>query len=236
MALLNPGLRSTDTFDALIVVRTGPVDEKDLKRSARSLLQAAVPGITADLREQALQVTRGRARARDLSLGDVEAAEITLTGAAGDGRAVHAWIAMTRDARDSALVLVVALQGREDTYLASARQMLASLRFEAAPQEASTKPQASAAALLGLEFGHTTFGSDSSLTTVYRFTAEGVVTRRTMFSSPFGGSDSEVRGSFTVLGEDVTLRLDGEVVRAKLERRENQVTGLKLGNATYRPL
>jgi hypothetical protein len=55
-----------------------------------------------------------------------------------------------------------------------------------------------------------------------------------MFSSPFGGSDSEAHGSYTQSGDGVTIRVDGETFEATLERRAGEPSALRIGNAIHR--
>ena len=230
LALVNPGFAETDTLDALVVVASEALAGADLARTVTALLESNLPALAADLREQQVEVEHRRAKVTALALPKLSGAEVTLAGRAGGVRPVTVWIGTTRDATAAASVLVVVLRGREDVYLPSARKLLESLLFAPDPQlAAGDSPD-----LVGLEFGSSSFGSDSSLTTVYRFGANGAVTRRTMFSSPFGGSDSEVHGTYVQRGDRVTIRVDGEALEATLERRGAALTALRIGRAVHR--
>lgn len=103
----------------------------------------------------------------------------------------------------------------------------------AAVPVAAAAPQADGDLLAGLEFGHSSFGSGSSLTCVYTFGAGGRMQVRRMFSSSIGGSDSTTPGTFQVRGDTVTMRVGDEVVQATIERDGTEVHGLRIGAARY---
>lgn len=229
LALVDPGVTPGEVTEAHIVVASRALDERSAGRSAATQLAADLPDLVEDLAGQGVAVSAARPTPVARTFGAHPGAELTLQGRASGGDAVTVWIGRVRvEARD-ATALAVVLRGREDSYVAPARELLGSVAF-AAPEAAST---GAATDLAGLEFGHATFGSGSSLTTVYTFGPRGVVTRRTMFSSEFGGTDSEVSGSYTLDGQRVRIRVDGEAVEATLVREGRQVTGLRIGGAVY---
>jgi hypothetical protein len=230
LAVVNPGFAEADTLDALIVVGSETLEGADLTRTVTALLETNLPALGVHLGDLQVEVEVRSAKVRALALPKLAGAEVTLVGLSGGERPVTVWVGTTRNETAAASVLVVVLRGKEDVYLPRARRILESLGFTA---ETAT-PASPQSGLAGLEFGSSTFGSDSSLTTVYRFGAHGAVTRRTMFSSPFGGSDSEAHGSYTQSGDGVTIRVDGETFEATLERRAGEPSALRIGNAIHR--
>lgn len=233
VVLVNPGFAETDTLDALVVVASEALAGADLDRTVTALLEAHLPALVADLREQQVEVEHRCAKVTALALPKLSGAEVTLAGHTGGARPVTVWIGTTRATTVAATVLVVVLHGQEDVYLPGARRMLESLQFT--PEgKVETSRAPGLAGLAGLEFGRSTYGSDSSLTTVYRFGTNSTVTRRTMFSSPFGGSDSEAHGTYVQNGDCATTRVDGETIEATLERGGADTTALRIGNAVHR--
>jgi len=232
LAVVNPGFAETDTLDALIVVASATLEGADLTRTVTALLEAHLPGLAADLRGQEVEVQHLRAKVTALALPKLTGAEVTLAGLAGGERPVTVWVGTARDATTSATVLAVVVRGHEDEFVPGARRMLESVEFAAA--EPTGTGTGAVTGLAGLEFGSSTFGSDSSLTTVYRFGANGSVTRRTMFSSPFGGSDSEAHGTYVQRGDRVTIRVDGETYEATVEQRGGEPSALRMGSAVHR--
>jgi len=232
LALINAGFAATDTLDALVVVASATLEGVDLNRTVTALLEAHLPALATDLRGQAVEVQHLRAKVTALALPKLAGAEVTLAGRAGGERPVTVWVGMARDATASATVLAVVLRGQEDEFVPGARRILESVEFAAA--DPVSTGDGTVSGLAGLEFGSSTFGSDSSLTTAYRFAANGSVTRRTMFSSPFGGTDSEADGTFVQRGDSVTIRVDGETFEATVERRGGEVSALRIGSAVHR--
>ncbi|MCA8964524.1 MAG: hypothetical protein H6838_19265 [Planctomycetes bacterium] len=231
VALINPGLAATDTLDALIVVAVTPVEAAARARSAAALLQSQLPRIGADLGGQQVEVDLARAVAQPMRSPGLDAAELQVRGRAGGQRAVTVWLGAAKGEAFAATVLVVVLKGREAAFLPGARQLLGSAQFGAA---APAAVRGAGEELAGLEFGHASFGSGSSLTTVYRFGTGGSAQRRTMFSSSLGGTDSEAGGTFELRGDRVVIRIGDDVVEAQIERRSGAAIALRIGNAVYR--
>ena len=236
VALLNPGFRSTDTLEALVVVASEPRPSRAAGSDAVALLREQLPKLAIDLEQQQVDC---RLLPKSVVAGELPGgrpfAELRANGFAEGRRPVTVWLGALAGERDLALVLVVALRGKDERYVAGARQVLGGLQF-GAPAAASAKPYAAADELAGLEFGTESFGSDSSLTTVYKFGRGGALQRRTMFSSPFGGSDQEASGRYERTGDTVVVRVGDEVVRGVVQRRGTQVAALRIGGATYRRL
>lgn len=229
VALINPGFAEADTLDALVVVAAAPLEAAARGQSVTALLQAQLPQIAVDLDQQQVEVDLRPAHVRSVALPKTAGAELQVAGRAGGQQPVTVWIGATKDDRHAATVMVVVVRGKESRFVPGAQRLLASLEFGAASSAASGAEE-----LAGLEFGHASFGSGSSLTTVYSFGAGGSAQRRTMFSSSFGGTDSEAGGVFEQSGDGVTIRIGADVVEATIERQAGRVVALRIGGALYR--
>ncbi|MFM1871091.1 MAG: hypothetical protein RL398_513 [Planctomycetota bacterium] len=239
VAVLNPGFRAEDTLDALVVLATEPrgAAEQSAEASAVDLLRNRLAALAVDLQQQQVEcrLTARAVRTVELASG-IHGAELTVDGTVGGLRPATVWVAARADRDHVAVALVVALRGKSDAYLRETRRLLGSAVFAVAEPAAAEAVDRTAAALAGMSFGSESFGSDASLTTVYAFGGGGMVSQRTMFSSPFGGSDKEQRGRFEVRGERVTMRIGDEVTMATVQRRDGRITGLQVGRTTYRRL
>lgn len=236
VALLNPGFRSTDTLEALVVVASEPRSSRSAGSDAVALLREQLPKLAIDLEQQQVDC---RLLPKSVVAGELPGgrpfAELRANGFAEGRRPVTVWLGALAGERDLALVLVVALRGKDERFVAGGKQLLGGLQF-GAPAATSANAPPAADDLAGLEFGTESFGSDSSLTTVYTFGRGGALQRRTMFSSPFGGSDQEARGRYERTGDAVLLRVGDDVVRGVVQRRGAQVVAIRIGKATYRRL
>lgn len=243
VAVLNPGFRAEDTLDALVVLATEPrgaaeqAAEGRASATAVDLLRSRLAALAVDLQQQHVEcrLTARAVRSVELASG-IHGAELAVDGAVGGLRPATVWVAARADRDHVAVALVVALRGKSDTYVQATRRLLGHAVFAVAEPAAAEAVDRTAAALAGLSFGSESFGSDASLTTVYAFGGGGMVTQRTMFSSPFGGSDKEERGRYEVRGDQVTIRIGEEVTIATLRRRGGQPASLQFGRATYRRL
>jgi hypothetical protein len=216
--------------EALVVVASQELEAADTKKGAAAFLKGELGSLLSDLRAQGVEIPGKRPRPTAVAGARTDAAEVTLTGTSGEREAVTIWIGTAKNSTHAACVLVLTRLGHEERWVTPARALLATLELTPPPPvDAKT-----AATLVGLEFGRETFGSDSSLTTVYSFGANGRLVRRTMFSSPMHSYGDEDSGSYTVTEDGVTLRVEGEVVRAKLVRESGRITALAVGTATYR--
>ncbi len=199
------------------------------KRPVTAELRAALAGLSADLASEGVTLTRPRSEAEVQALAvpaPLAAAEVQLAGRAADQRAVTVWVGLARGAEGTVTVLLVAEAARGAALVEALRRSLTGVTF--------AKPAAtSEGGLPGLEFGHSSFGSDASLTTVYRFGANGRLIRRTMFSSPLGGSDSEATGTYTVHGQRVIVEVESERIEATLVREGTRVTAIRIGRVSY---
>ncbi len=231
IALINPGFAPTDTLDALIVVAVAPLADAARRQAITAVLQAQLPQVAVDLREQQVEADLRGVVVQAMALPNRAGAQLQVPGRAGGQQPVTVWLGATKDGRHSATVLLVVVRGKEDSFLPGARQLLSSIEFGAA---AARAPAAGGGELAGLEFGHASFGSGSSLTTVYRFAAGGRAHRRTMFSSSIGGTDSEAGGGFEQRGDQVTIRIGADTVEATIERQGGQIVALRIGRALYR--
>jgi hypothetical protein len=235
-ALLNPGLRANDTLDALVAVLSGAVDGDANGQDAAALLRARLPELAAELASQEIEVDARPAAVRGVELpAGNGGAELRAAGRAA-GRRVTVWVGATRDDANWAAVLVVVLAGAEERFLPGGRHVLQTLGFAAAAPAPAPADGADAGGLAGLEFGRSTFGSGSSLTTVYTFGEGGALRRRTMFSASVGGSDSTDAGTFAVRGDAVTLQVGDDATEARIERRDGQIVALRIGSARYERL
>ncbi len=230
--LLDPGFRPTDTLDALVLVTGGELAAGTRRRPVVDLLQQELRAVLADLAGQGIDVDAARAVVRPVRLPGGDGAEVELPGTAAGERPVTVWIGATRGPSHWSAVIAVMLRGKVAKFLPGARHVLFTTRFEA-PDETADAATGSDG-LDGLEFGDSSFGSDASLTTVYRFGAGGRMQRRTMFSSPLGGSDSQTPGTYVMRGDRVTMRCGDEVVEGRIERRGGDVVALHIGRAVYR--
>lgn len=231
-ALLDPGFAPTDTLDALVLVVGGEVEAAQRRLSIVDLLRHHLRALAADLQQQGIEVDVRRANVRAAELPEGRGAEVELAGTAGGERPVTVWVGATRnDGRWMAVVAVV-VKGQVDKFLPGARHVFTTAKF-ASEDAAEALPIGAGGALAGLEFGSSSFGSDASLTTVYRFGNGGNVQRRTMFSSPMGGSDKQTPGTFALRGDVVTIRCGEDVVEGRLERRDGGIVALRIGGARY---
>ena len=232
VALLDPGFAPTDTLDALVLVVGGEVEAALRRLTVADLLRQELPALTADLAQQGIEVDVRRPNVRAVALPEGRGAEVELTGTAGGQRPVVVWVGATRnDGRWSAVVAVI-VQAQVAKFLPGARHVLTTTKFSA-QAGAEAAPAGGGEALAGLEFGSSSFGSDASLTTVYRFGAGGGMQRRTMFSSPFGGSDKQAPGTFTLRGDVVTIRCEDDVLEGRIERRGARIVALRIGGTRY---
>lgn len=228
--VLDVGLPRAHAGDALALVVGGDVPAASQQLDAVELLRQQLPDVDADLRALGVVADGRRVAIQAGACAAGDGATATAPARAADGRAVRVWIGAAKAGdRWAAVVAIAARTDAGDAVLAGAAAVFASLAF---PREPATTT-APAADLGDCEFGHASFGSDASLSTVYRFTAEGTVVRRTMFSSPLGGSDREEHGAFAVDGERVTIRCGDDVVVARIERRGKAIAALRIGSARY---
>lgn len=229
--LLNPGLRAADTLHALVVVFSGPFSEEAPDQDVADLLRAQAGALAAELAAQEIDIDPASCDVRAVRLRRGAGAELRAAGRAAAGP-VCVWLGATRDAHRFGAVLVVALAGREQPFLQGARQVLDSLAFE----PPAAVHGAAGTELAGLEFGNSTFGGGSSLTTVYAFGAGGALRQRTMFASSFGDSDRTDGGTFAVRGDVVTLHVGDDVTEARIQRSGGEIVALRIGGAVYRRL
>ncbi|MCC6673104.1 MAG: hypothetical protein IT458_18710 [Planctomycetes bacterium] len=225
--LLNPGLKADDTLDALLVVLSGPLAPAERGTAIEALLRARLPDVAGELAGQEIEMDAAGARVAGFARAEGRGAEARTTGRTSSGKRVTVWIGAAQDGDHYAAVLAVVVQGREAAFLPGARRILHSLTF--APADATAD-----AGLAGLEFGNSTFGSGSSLTTVYAFGADGSVRRRTMFSSSIGGTDSTATGTFTRRGDTLVLEIGDETIEARLELDAGLPVALRIGAVRYR--
>ncbi len=103
------------------------------------------------------------------------------------------------------------------------------------PRPASAPaPSGLASSLVGREFGHSSFYSSGSTTTVYGFVQGGVVTCRQMTSTSFGGGmDSTKRGRYQVVGDVVDITVDGEETQAQIVVENGRAAALRIGKTRY---
>jgi len=126
-------------------------------------------------------------------------------------------------------------RGPEGQFVFARGAPTAAARAQPRRSSASTQPASGAAmALVGREFGHSSFYSSGSSTTVYHFFDGGVVSRREMTSTSFGGGmDSTKRGRYAVSGSVVTISVDGDQSQAQIVVEGGRITGLRFGSVTY---
>lgn len=229
-AMLNPGFAPTDTLDALVVVMHGELDPEDQSSPLEAVVRERLPDLAAELRDQAIVADFRNARPRTVPTASGDGVVIETKGRANDAHDVRVWLGVVRDGAAYAVVLGVLTTGRAAEFLPPLARLHQTMSFAAAGSQAGSQ----VLSLAGTEFGRSSIGSGgNSLTTVYTFAAGGSVSRRTMFSSEFGGSDSTVSGTWTVEGDSVTMTFGDGTTVATLIRGDGEVSGLRVGANLY---
>lgn len=208
--LLNPGLKPTDTLDALITVGHGRLEAADRGMSVEKILERDEAEFRAGLAAQQIHLGEAKGPAKKVRLRDVPGVVKSWAGTTANGQSVTVWFGglVKRDAWLTVLAIVV--EGREDAFLPKVKRIF--LSVAPTPPERNERVER---ALAGREFSHSTSEGGNFFGTTYTFRADGTVARQTLMSGPTGtgsvGGDATDSGTYEVVGDTIFLSFpDGQ--------------------------
>lgn len=233
--LVNPGLKETDTLDALVSVVYGPLDATTAGADLPALFENVRPSILEDLAAQGIQVVAAGSAPRVVMLAHGSGLVQEWKATAG-GRGATVWLGgLVKNGYYLAVSCIVA-SGKEERFLPGAKRILHSVRPRPPERDRSAEQ-----ALVGVRFAATDTrpgGASGSFNTILEFTAGNRVKKTMIVSGRVGlsgiGGESVEWGTFEVVGDDVRLVFpDGEdTLRLSIE--EGQVVALQRDGRVYR--
>jgi hypothetical protein len=233
--MINPGLSSSDTLDALVVVSYGELEVDQARMDLTTLFQTVKPAIIQDLAAQSIEVTDPAVAPRTVGLAHTTGLVQEWPGKAG-GRDVRVWFGgLMKDGHYLAVTAVV-VSGQEQKFLPGVKRLLYSVN--ARPPQRNT---AAEQALAGVEFSAVETrpgGRSGSFSTIFAFGAENRVKKTMMMGGMVGLSDvggtSEEWGGYEVIGDEVTLSFKGSEDTLRLVSEGGQLVALARGDRIYR--
>jgi hypothetical protein len=233
--LINPGLKGSDTLDAIVAVLYGEIDSPGATSDLAGLFEAVRPSVLQDLASQGIVVSQAPAAPRLVTLSQAKGLVQEWKATAG-GRDVLVWLGGLASHGYYLAVSCVVISGREERVLPGVKRMLHSMQPRP-PQ----RDHAAEEALVGTRFGSIDTrpgGASGSFSSILEFAAGNRVKKTLIVSGKaalYGiGGESEEWGTYAVVGDDLRLSFrDGEdVLRLSVER--GQVVALQREGRIYR--
>lgn len=234
--LLNPGLRETDTLDAILGLMWGRLEKQDHNVPVATVIEGKLPQLRAALAQQGLTAGDPEGKIATYRGKDVPGAVVTLRARTQSGQNVLVWIGgiVKRDGWIS--VSGVLLDSSLDKYLPKLKRIFTSL--EPKPPERNPKLEA---VLVGATFASVQHGRvvESSHAATYSFGAGGGVTRRLMSNvssqpgMPGVMTDAETSGSYEVCGDVLFLYFQSGQETGQVVLRGDQAVAIRIGNGEY---
>jgi hypothetical protein len=234
--LINPGLGTSDSLDALVVVSYGELDALQARADLVALFSEVKPAIIRDLALRGIEVRDSGAPPRIVQLAHTTGLVQEWPGRAG-AREVRTWFGgLVKDGYFFTVTGVV-LAGREDRFLPGVKRLF----FSANPRP----PQRNVAAeqeLAGAEFWALETrpgGTSGSFSTTFALGAGGrvkktmTVSGMTGFSTHVGG-ESEEWGTYEVVGDEVTFTFGNSRDTLRILLEQSQIVGLERAGRVYR--
>jgi hypothetical protein len=235
--VLNPGLKATDTLDAIVGLMWGRLEAEDQNQPVAKVMEKRLPLLQKTLQEQGLVVPDGKAPIETFRGKDVPGAVVVLAASTMQGQKCRVWCG-SMIKRDSWIAVSgVVLEGKEENYLPKVKRVFASLE----PKPPERNP-ALEAALVGRSFSSSQYGrtTNSASHAIYTFAGGGVVTRRLMTniaaepSLPGASADVERTGRYEVCGDVLWLWFETGQEAGQVLQQQGQVAGIRIGSAEYR--
>ncbi len=229
--VINPGLTSTDTLDALVVVNLGELDPARTAASLTETFRDIQPALLRDLQSQGIEVVDDGAPPLPVDLAHLSGLVKQWRGRAG-GRNVQVWVGGVAQDGYYLAVLSVIVAGQEARFLPGVKRILHSVQ----PRPPQRDP-AIERALEGAEFLASDSRPGGSFTTVFEF-ASGNDVKKTMIAggrgTVLGGGASEEWGSYEVVGDEVHLSFHDGTDALVLMIEQGRIVALHRDGRTYR--
>lgn len=235
--VINPGLSSSDTLDALVIVSYGAIEAPAAGSDVVALFTSMAPGLVQDLASQSIVVADPAIAPARVAVrnGDGDGIIQQWTGKAA-GRDVLVWIGGLAVRDHYLAVIAVLVAGQETRFVPGLTTLLQSVT--ARPPERNPAVEA---ALRGARFSASDTrpgGSRGSFSVIFEF-RDGQRLRKTMMMSGLAGlygvgGDSEEWGTYEVAGGEVRIAIGSERDVLTLVVEEGRIVALRRGDRVYR--